>query len=226
MTGAPPDDRSAESRHDDAAVEEWMFTCWAGPVGIVSGFRIVDVRTAWYWAALVRPAQPLLHVTDWVVPRRTDPLLVKGDALWAEHTCDAPMEQWSITNETYATAFDDPVEALGRGFGVPTAISWDLEWYATAAARWCPEPVDHRTGAYEQAGVVHGDIAIGGATEPFRLHEAAAHRWHRWGDDLAPVEVPDAFAHTDQRVVFAFPDGTRADWTLTPDGWRSYPIRS
>ena len=72
------------------------------------------------------------------MPRRADPLLVKGDGLWAEHTCDAPMEQWTVANETYAAALDDPDEALGRAYGVTTALSWDLEWYATVAATGAP----------------------------------------------------------------------------------------
>jgi len=59
---------------------------------------------------------------------RSDPLLVKGDGLWAEHTCDAPMEQWTVTNETYATALDDPDDALGRAYGEPTAVAFDIEW--------------------------------------------------------------------------------------------------
>ena len=37
---------------------------------------------------------------------------------------------------------------------------------------------------------------------------------------LGPVALPDAFAHTGLRAPFAFPDGTVADWVLTPDGWR------
>ena len=63
---------------------------------------------------------------------RADPFIVKGEALWAEHHCDAAMQQWSIGNETYASAIDDPDEALGRAYGDPTPIAFDLEWYATA----------------------------------------------------------------------------------------------
>ena len=73
---------------------------------------------------------------------------------------------------------------------------------------------------YEQAGVVHGRIELGGS-DPVHLDEAPAHRWHRWGDELAPVELPEAFAHTGVRAPFAFPDGSIADWVLTPDGWRA-----
>ena len=52
---------------------------------------------------------------------RSDPLLVKAHGLWAEHMCDAPMEQWTVANETYAAALDDPDDALGRAYGQPSA---------------------------------------------------------------------------------------------------------
>ena len=190
-----------------------MFTCWLtdGSLGAVIGHRLLG-RRAWYWAALARRGEPLLHVTEWEVPVRADPLLVKAHALWAEHTCDAPMEQWTVANETYAAALDDPDDALGRAYGTPSPIAFDLEWYATR------EPIARADG-YEQEGVVHGTMELSGG--PLHLAESAGRRWHRWGDELGVLELPDAYAHTGLRAPFSFPDGTRADWVLTPDGWRS-----
>jgi hypothetical protein len=206
-------DPAHERPHPGVAVEEWVFTCWLadGSLGAVTGYRLLG-RGAWYWAALARRGEPLLHVTEWEVPMRADPLLVKAHALWAEHTCDAPMEQWTVANETYAAALDDPDDALGRAYGTPSPIAFDLEWYATR------EPTVRADG-YEQEGVVHGTIELAGG--PLLLAEAAGRRWHRWGDELGVLELPDAYAHTGLRAPFAFPDGTRADWVLTPDGWRS-----
>jgi hypothetical protein len=220
MTSSKSPGPSDERRHSWARFEEWLFTAWGvdderlvrPATGLISGYRIVGDR-AWYWAALARAGEPLLHVADWQVPLRSDPLLVKGDSLWAEHTCDAPMEQWTVANETYAAALDDPDDALGRAYGAPTALSWDLEWYAVSEPRTVPL-------GYEQAGVVHGVIELGGA-DSIHLGEAPAHRWHRWGDQLGPVELPEAFAHTGLRAPFAFPDQTVTDWVLTPDGWRA-----
>jgi hypothetical protein len=214
-----PTARALEASHD-APAEEWLFTCWvpigaadAPPVGVVSGYRRFARGRSWYWAAVARPGHPLLHVADWSVPPRPDPLLVKGDGLWAEHVCDAPLEQWTVANETYAAALDDPAEALGRAYGAPTALACDLEWYATG-------PATPLRDGYEQPGVVHATIELAG--EPaLRLAEAPAHRWHRWGDVLGPVELPVALAHTGVRAPFAFPDGTTADWALTTDGWRA-----
>lgn len=210
-----------ERRHRGAAAEEWLFVVGPfGPVGdiggLVSGYRIVG-SVAWYWAALVRRHRPLLVVSDWAVPPRPDPLLVKSAGLWAEHVCDAPLEQWTIANETYAVALDDPDDAFGRAYGVPTPISWDLEWYATGAAA----PHAGAAAGYEQAGVVHGRIDLGRSEAPIELTEIPSRRWHRWGAALAPVPLTPAFAHDGLRAPFRFPDGTAADWVLTPDGWRA-----
>jgi hypothetical protein len=207
-----------ELPHAGAADEEWLFTCWTdgGAAGLVSGYRIRrPARPAWYWAALVRRGQPLLHVTEWEVPARGDALLVKAPGLWAEHTIDVPMVQWTVANETYAAALDDPAEAMGRAYGVPTAVAFDLEWYAVA------EPVDVE-GGYRQDGVVHGLVEL--ADAPMHLAEIPARRWHRWGQALGPVTMEEAFAHTGLRAPFAFPDGTVADWVLTPDGWRELGV--
>jgi hypothetical protein len=189
-----------------------------------------------------------LHVTDFDVPvRNADPFIVKGEQLWAEHTRDAPMEQWSIGNETYASALENADDALGRAYGDPTPIAFDLEWYATGA----PSELQDLAGAdagYEQHGVAHGAIEILGEPQ-LQLAEVPAHRWHRWtipgppdtatlhdtatpaptesakpadsppSSRFEPVAFPVAVAHTGVRAPFAFPDGTRSDLVLTPAGW-------
>ena len=213
-----------DGRHPEAPVEEWVFAAWTADarLGIVSGHRIVG-RTAWYWASLAREGRPLLHVTDFEVPVRSDPFIVKGEALWAEHHCDAAMEQWSIGNETYASALDDPDAALGRAYGDPTPIAVDLEWYATGS----PSPIEP-AGAraavddgYEQPGVVHGVVEVLG--EPrVELAEVPARRWHRWTADpsgFGPLMLPEVTVHTGVRSPFAFPDGNVSDLVLTPRGW-------
>lgn len=197
-------------------MEEWLFTCWTADAtaGIVSGYRIVAPTRGWYWAALARAGRPLLHVAEWDVPLRSDPLLVKAAGLWAEHICDDPFRQWTVGNETYAAALEDPDEALGRAYGTPTAVAFDLEWYATAA----PEGI---TSGYEQAGEVHGVVEFG-AEPALHLDGVPAWRAHRWGLGLAPVTRPAAVAHVGLRAPFAFPDGTVSDWVLTPAGWQSH----
>ena len=224
------DARVADGRHLDAPVEEWVFAAWTvdAAVGVISGHRIVG-RTAWYWSALARQGAPLLHVVDFTVPVRADPFIVKGEALWAEHTCDDPMKQWSIGNETYASAIDDADEALGLAYGDPTPIVFDLEWYATAPASPL-EPVGDRAAldnGYEQVGVVHGAIEIFG--EPrLEVAEIPAHRWHRWTTDASgfgPLALPEVRAHGGVRAPFAFPDGSISDLVLTPEGWARRAVR-
>lgn len=210
-----------DGRHH-GAIEEWAFSAWTldGSLGVISGHRIVGA-IAWYWCAVARPGRPLLHITDFDVPVRADPFIVKGEAMWAEHFCDDPMRQWSVGNETYAAALDDADDALGRAYGIPTPIALDLEWYATV------EPTDiagDHVDGYEQTGVVHGAIEILG--EPtIELVESPAARWHRWTDGpgapMGPMPLPRASAHTGTRAPFAFPDATVLDLVITPTGWRS-----
>lgn len=224
-------DIAAESRHR-GTVEEWLFTAWSrdATLGIVSGHRILG-RTAWYWAALGRSGHDLLHVADFDITVRADPFIVKGEALWAEHQCDVPFEQWSIGNETYASALENPDDALDLAYGTPTPIAFDLEWYATSPVGELP--VAGSTSGYRQEGVVHGTIEIFGEP-PVEVVEIPAARWHRWtavgaGTDLGldPVQLPPAVAHSGVRSPFVFPDGTVSDLVLTSDGWhtRHHPRR-
>jgi hypothetical protein len=220
----------SDDRHAGAPIEEWVFAAWTpdGRLGLISGHRIVG-RTAWYWASLAREGRPLLHITDFDAPVRADPFIVKGEALWAEHHCDAEMEQWSIGNETYASSIDDADEALGRAYGHPTPIAFDLEWYATGA----PTPIEatgDRAGTdsgYEQVGVVHGAVEVLG--EPrLELAEIPAHRWHRWttrNTGFGPLVLPEVRAHAGVRSPFAFPDGSISDLVLTRQGWARRVVR-
>jgi hypothetical protein len=199
-----------------AGVDEWVFAAWSpdASVGFVSGHRLLG-STAWYWSAVVETGFPLLHLTEWDVVRRADPFVVKAPEMWAEHHCVAAMQQWSIGNEAHAAALDDPDEALRRGYGVPTPIASDIEWYAIGGAT----EIEH---GYEQVGVAHGEIELLGRPN-IEMVEAPAHRWRRWvvGDDrLAPVVLDRVVAHTGLRAAFGFPDGGVSDWVLTRAGWR------
>lgn len=212
--GAPqPDD---ESPHAAGWTDEWVFAAWTpdAALGVVSGHRITGGR-AWYWSALVAEGQPLLHLTEWDVVVRADPFVVKAPEMWAEHHCVAPLEQWSVGNEAYFVALDSADDGLGRAYGTPTPTSFDLEWYATAP----PTAIEH---GFQQDGTVHGRIDVLGQP-PIELAEIPATRWRRWSTDaeMAPIDLPGAVAHTGLRVGFAFPDGSRADWVLTRDGWCS-----
>jgi len=208
-------DPSDEMPHD-GLVDEWVFAAWRpdGTAGLVSGHRLLG-RRSWYWAALVEEGHPLLHLTEWDVVVRSDPFVVKAPEMWAEHHCDAPLEQWSIGNEAHFAALDDADEGLGRAYGVPTPMATDVEWYATGT----PSAIDD---GYEQPGVAHGLVELLDRPD-VELVEAPAHRWRRWGRQLGPLVLPAVLAHTGLRAPFAFPDGSIADWVLTAGGWRTRP---
>jgi hypothetical protein len=206
---------AADERPHVGATDEWVFAAWTpdARLGVVSGHRLLE-RRSWYWAALARAGHPLLHVLDADVPVRADPFVLKGHEMWAEHTCDDPLRQWSVGNETYAAALDDPADALGRAYGVPTPIAFDLEWYAVGD----PRPIAH---GFEQAGVVHGAIEVAGEST-IELVEVPAARWRRWIDRpgvLPPLGLPIVRAHAGLRAPFRFPDGTALDLVLSADGW-------
>ena len=220
--------------------EEWTFTCWAGDasLGVVTGYRLIGAWDAWYWWALARHGEPLLHVTEFLIPRRADPLLAKAEAMWAEMTCEYPFEQWTIGNETYAVALDDPQEALRRAYGEATPIAMDLEWYATsppsdrqrvlgsgsAGGSAAVEGIAPGEGSYAQRGTVHGQIELAGSI--VELVELPAHRTHRWSSDpLSPSDAPGALAHVWLRAPFVLPDGSVIDLVLTTDGWRRRLLR-
>ena len=239
MTGDPDRTTPADARpfpspaderpHAEGGAEEWVFAAWTPDArsGLVSAHRLLEVvpgarRRAWYWAAFAAAGGPLYHVAEFDIDVRADPFIVKAESLWAEHTCDAALEQWSIGNETYAAALDDTEEAFGRAYGIPTPIGFDLEWYATAPPSPLTDPaVDDAPVGYVQDGVVHGVVELAGHP-PSELVEVPARRWHRWvppGADLGPLPLPVARAHTGVRAPFVLPDGTRLDWVLTAGGW-------
>jgi hypothetical protein len=215
MAVAPND----ELPHGVGFVDEWLFAAWTddASLGLVSGHRLLAER-AWYWSALARAGRPLLHLAEWSVVRRSDPFVVKAPEMWAEHHCVSPWEQWSIGNEAFFVALDDPSEALGKAYGTPTPTSMDLEWYAIGVVVEIPNGVS-------QDGVVHGRIDIAGE-QALDLTEVPARRWRRWSTgQLAPVPLETVIAHAGIRAPFSFPDGTVADWTLSPQGWRARDLR-
>jgi hypothetical protein len=202
--------------------EEWTFSFWTPDLALAghSGWRIDPRRrTGFYWSVVTRDGLPNLHVTAADVPLRADPLLVKDEALWAEMICEAPFEQWTITNETYAVALDEADDALGRAYGTPTAIACDLEWHAAGSP---VELAGDGARGYLQVGEVDGAIElVGGA---LHLSAARAGRTHRWavaGQELPPAAPPAALAHTGTRAPVRQPDGSVLDLVLTPEGWRS-----
>jgi hypothetical protein len=183
----------------------------AGTAGAFTWLTLLpNQRRAWYWSALVRHGEPLLHVADLEVPLPPSGLRVRTTGLWADHHCEVPFEQWTVRNECYAVALDDPDDALGRAYGTSTPIAFDIEWYAT-------DPTLDVTNGYEQAGVAHAIIELAG--KPMTL-EGDSSRTHTWGAWSVPDDPPPTGLHAP--LVLDGPDGPRAvQRTLTPVGWRT-----
>ncbi|HVF13034.1 MAG TPA: hypothetical protein VM942_00475 [Acidimicrobiales bacterium] len=182
-------ERTAEGRHPPGPRRRWeesyTFDFAAGD-GSQGGYVRLGIRpgdgVAWYWAAFVSraggPHPPLVLVRDHDVPLpRGRSLEVRTSGLWADHTCETPLEHWTVGVEAFGVALDDPLEAFGRERGDSCPLGFDLEWEAL-------RPAAGAGGAggghgYEQPCTVHGEVLVGAA----RLElDGIGWRTHRWGD--------------------------------------------
>ena len=211
-----------ESWHSTSAVEEWTFSWWSPDTAMAGWtmYRVFASNQIWYCFGMVRGDKPLLHVAEFDISRRPNPMIAKAESLWAEFICDAPFEQWTLGNETYAVELDDPDEGLGRAYGRAVPIASDLEWYANG-------PVSEIELGYQQSGLILGIVETDDG--PLEFSEIAAHRTHRWSTEIStllkPVTntsnsverlVPGEF---DQRLAFRLPDHSVWDAVVTSDGW-------
>jgi hypothetical protein len=193
--------------------EEWAFWFWSadGLTGGYTGLSVVAGGT-WYWAALIQPGQPLLHVCDLDGPalRPGSSLLLKAEGLWADHDCEMPFEQWTVANECYAVALDDADEVFARAYGVATPIAFDLEWYATDV----PHEIE---GGYGQVGAVHAAIELAGGPMHAEFRGSRTHRWGRWswGCDQ----------HAEGARAPLLVDGVRVERQLSASGWTETVLR-
>lgn len=214
-----------ETAHPTARYEEWSFSWWAAD-GSIAGwtmYRLVPGHRIWYCFGLLGRNRPVLHVAEFDIIRRSDPMIAKAESLWAEFVCDAPFEQWTLGNETYGVELDDPADGLGRAYGRVVPVASDLEWYASGP----PKVLESESVlGYEQSGVLLGTIETDqGAIE---IPEISAHRFHRWSaDELGPIEpeVSSSPVLTDVtgrplRLAFRLPDDSVWDAVLTSRGFR------
>lgn len=194
--------------------DRWAFDVWSPSAGLgccTSLTLLPNQRRAWYWAALVRPGEPLLAVWDLHAPLPRQGLTVRAEGLWAEHVCEAPLEQWTVANECTAVALDDPAEAVRRGLGDPVPMAFDLEWYATGA----PRPVD---GGAECSGVVHGVVEVGG--HGTLTWEGLPARYRRTWGHLAATPDPAPRPPGPRVLVPLDDEGVLAlERVLEADGW-------
>jgi hypothetical protein len=105
-------------------------------------------------------------------------LEVRTTGLWADHTCETPLEHWTVGVEAFGVSLDDPREAFGGERGDPCPLGLDLEWETMAGDGTGSTAPDVGSG-YEQPCTVHGEVLVG--SERIDL-DGFGWRSHWWGD--------------------------------------------
>jgi hypothetical protein len=169
---------SWERRHPGA--ESWSFDFFTadGSLGGFVGLTFhAEPGVCWYWAGLVGTGRPYLLVRDQEVelPRQPGSREVRSEALWADMNCETPFDHWSFALEAFGVALEDPAEALAGERGDRTGLGLDLEWEAVAG-------VAGAEGRYDQPGVVHGEVLVGGGAHVEAIDfDGYGWRRHAWG---------------------------------------------
>lgn len=197
--------------------ESWYFDVVAPDAswGIYARLGLCpNLGQAWWWAVVVRRDEPVLVVRDHSLDLpRTPSFEVRGDGLWADLHCHAPMQRWQVNFEGIAVALEGPTDAYRAERGDRVAIEFEFDWDAVAP------PVAHSgVESYGQSCVVVGDLQIKGA-DSLSIDEAVpGHRDHSWG-------VRDWWSAPWVWTAGALDDGTRfhgmpsdADVSEGPDG--------
>ncbi|MEY2571754.1 MAG: hypothetical protein QOE63_2104 [Acidimicrobiaceae bacterium] len=174
----PADERAHEPGQEQLWSESWYFDFFA-PDGSLGGWVRLglypNLGVAWYHAYVVGPDRRTLAVQDLEVPLpRKGSLELRTHGLWADHTCETPLDHWSLGNEAFALAVDDPADlyaAEPRGEQVPMGL--DLEWETDGE----PHHYLHTT-RYEIPCRVHGEVLVG--AERIEL-DGWGQRDHSWG---------------------------------------------
>ncbi len=169
-----------ELEHRDVAVEAWWWWGWSADAsaGLFIGFEVRGRRFD-YRAGLVREGHPYLYIEELDGADRREGLEIKPSEMWADHSCDVPMRQWSLGNEAHGVLLDDPMAALRRPYGTPVPVTFDVEWYAAGDA----DPIAH---GYEQEGEIDARIEL---TEGVFELVGPAHRVHVWGVPYRPAAL-------------------------------------
>ena len=165
-----------------------------------------------YWAGLVRVGQPYLYIEELDGNDLRSGLEIKPSEMWADHVCDDPFQQWSVSNEAHGVLLDDPTEAWRRAYGDPVPATFDIEWYASAL----PAPLVGPGSGYSQAGEIDCQIELLTGLLAFT---GPARRMHCWGAPHVPLSM--AMPVSDLRAPYRRSDGVNVDQVLTDQWWCS-----
>lgn len=207
----------AEGRHQPGPgrwwAETWCFEVVQPDVAALACLTLLPAQQrAWYWSWAVRPDRPVVLVSDLEVRLPARRLEIRGNELWADHVVEELGQRWTIGNEANAIALDDPADAFGPGYGVPTPLGIDGEWEASA------DPVVQPHG-YVVPALVHGEVLVGSGRIEL---DGPGRWWHRWGvlEPWAPVAAPHGTTWAGLRVDLDDRSAELAYW-LDGDGWCS-----
>ena len=153
------------------------------------------------------PAEPVLHVTEWTIPRRADPRSESAGDVGRPRLRGA-VRAMEPRERDVRRALDDPDEGLGRAYGTPVPITFDLEWHATAPVR-CRSSTG--TGSRR-------DRCRDRADRRGRLDLDGARRTDARlvGDPLPPLIAGDAVDHLGLRAPFRLKRRHVLDQVLGP----------
>ena len=175
----PTDEGSHEAGTERLWSESWYFDFFQADGSLGGWVRIGlchNLGVAWYHAYVVGNGCPILAVQDLEVPLpKPGSLEVRTHGLWADHTCETPLEHFTIAAETHALSIEDPValyEREPRGDQVPLGL--DLEFETDGS----PHHYLYTT-RYEIPCRVHGEVLIG--DERIAL-DGWGQRDHSWGE--------------------------------------------
>jgi hypothetical protein len=175
---AAGDERRHAPAADELWGESWYFDFAARDASVGGYVRLglyPNKQAAWWWATFVGPDRPTVVVKEHDAPLPSAAALeVRSEGLWAEITCETPLEHWSVGMEAFGVALDDPADAYRGERGTRLPFGIDLEWEAFGPPYEYPEPMTR----YEQPCLVHGEVLIG---EERVAIDAVGERDHSWG---------------------------------------------
>ncbi len=202
-----------EYRHADVAVETWW---WWGiahdrSAGLFVGFEVRGDRFD-YWAGLVRDGEPYLYIEELDGRDMRAGLEIKPPEMWADHVCDLAFRQWSLGNEAHGVLLDDPTEAWRRAYGTVVPVTFDVEWYASAALDTNLNVIPH---GYHQIGEVDVQVEL---TEGLLAFAGSGERVHLWGVPYVPSSFAMPIVPPGFRAPYRRSDGGRVDQVMS-DQW-------
>jgi hypothetical protein len=174
---APEDEGRHEPGEEPLWGESWYFDFFDDDSSVGGWVRLglyPNLHVAWYHAFVVGPSRQIVAVSDLEVPPPSAPgLEIRTHGLWADHTCETPLDHWSIGNEAFGLGVDAPAElytAVPRGDRVPLGI--DLEWETDGT------PYHYgATTRYEIPCKVHGEVLVGDEQLTIDGHGQRDHSW-------------------------------------------------